>query len=792
MNTNNFGKNCRNLQGYKISVLLSSDEPIEGILISLHQDYILLKVDEFVLYIMLPSIVSITKNTKEMRVTPEVECYRSPQFFSNVLLDLHDKWVTLNEFSEQPVHGVLSEVKESYVLLIDKEELLIIPITSIQTLRIGSVQLEEPMKSQIEQSNETVLLAKDKEYSRSEVLSNVSEIKQVKDELPMAIEVEIKEKNDEVEKVIDEPNQKSSIETEKSHKPPSTNDILSEIGAIDEEKHIETVSGNNISDEEKQELPINEKNVLNNATFVSEIKALIDELPFSKDVEIKEKNDEVEKVIDEPSPKSNIETENTYKPLSANEKYSEFGSIDEEKQNETVNENDMLVEEKKDHPIKGINVLNNDPFISEIKQVEDELLVAKEVELEAKNDEVEKVIDEPNQKSSIETENTHKPLSTNDKYSKFGSIDEEKQNETVNENDMLVEEKKDHPIKEINVLNNAPFISEIKQVEDELPVAKEVELVAKNDKVEKVIDEPNQKSSIETENTHKTLSTNEKYSKFGAIEEEKQNETVNENDMLVEEQKEHPIKGINVLNNAPFISEIKQVEDELPVAIEVEMKAKIEEVEKVVDEPNPKSNIKTENTDTPLSTSDKLCKFEAIEDEKHNETISERDVLVEEKMELPINEIRVLNNASFKELMGKMNEDRNQDIELVEDEEEIVHFNTENRPTTGMKNEKVLPCVDCLQNPGGGNSQNDSKHLMPRQEKEGLETLGTTHAKMRPEEQNAMLEKQYHALMKHAAKNSSSSNGIYDKGSVERIATEKQYTSLLKHAADMHHHILHK
>ncbi|MDV6378112.1 hypothetical protein ORD22_07585 [Sporosarcina sp. GW1-11] len=506
MNTSNFGTNLPNLQGYRISVLLSSDEPIEGILISLYQDYILLKVDEFILYIMYPSIRSITKNTKDMRVTLDVESYRSPQLFSNVLLDLHDKWVTLNEFSEQPVHGVLSEVKESYILLINKEDLLLIPITSIQTLRKGSKHLTEPLKSQIEQPTETTLLEKDIEYSRSEVLSNVSEIKQVKEELPIAKEVEMKEKNDQAEKLVDELNLKSNIETEKPDKLLSATEKYPEFEVVDDKKRNKTVSGKNILKAEKKDLPINEKNVLTNATFVSEIKLAKEELSIAKEVEMKEKNDEAENIVEEPNLKSNNETGNT---------------------------------------------------------------------------------------------------------------------------------------------------------------------------------------------------------------------------------------------------------DEL------------------------------------LSTTDKHSEFRFIDKEKRNVTVSEREVMVEEKMEHSINEIKVLNNASFKELMGKMNEDRNHNTESVEDEE-IVHFNTANSSTTGIRKGNVLPCVDCLQKPHGVNSQNDSKHLMSRQEKKDLETLRTTHAKMRPEEQNAMLEKQYHALMKHAAKNSSWSNGIYNKGSAERVATEKQYTSLLKHAADMHHHILHK
>ncbi|PIC67729.1 hypothetical protein CSV71_03180 [Sporosarcina sp. P21c] len=239
-------------------------------------------------------------------------------------------------------------------------------------------------------------------------------------------------------------------------------------------------------------------------------------------------------------------------------------------------------------------------------------------------------------------------------------------------------------------------------------------------------------------------------------------------------------------------SKPKQVKKEQPVAVEVVSNEKDTEAKKIIKEAIVLSNESIENIHKPVSTFDQSLDLKVVDTNEQEEIYKQDEILIEDSERLPIKEIRILNNTSFRDLMAKANSDLEQTMTSIESEENIELFKMITPLDHHIGNEKFLTCIDCLQDSHVRNSLDVPMDFIPQQEIENLEIINHTEMQMSSEEQMAMLEKQYYALMKHAAKNSCSSNFHYENDSIETVITEGQYTALLKHAADMHRTIISK
>lgn len=236
----------------------------------------------------------------------------------------------------------------------------------------------------------------------------------------------------------------------------------------------------------------------------------------------------------------------------------------------------------------------------------------------------------------------------------------------------------------------------------------------------------------------------------------------------------------------------KQMKKEKTVAVEVVRNEKEHEIEKISKEVIVHSNASIENTQKPVSTSDQTLDLKVVDTNEQDEIDKQDEIVIEENKIHPIKEIRVLNNASFRDLMARENSELEQTMTSVENEENIEHFKMKTPLDNSIGNEGFLTCIDCLQDAHVRNSLDVPMDFITQQEIGNLESISHTETQMSSEEQMAMLEKQYYALMKHAAKNSCSSNFHYENESIETVVTEGQYTALLKHAADMHRTIISK
>lgn len=220
MKKSEFEKVIGDLVGGNISVLLCYGKPVVGLLKEVQHDHLLLEVNESLLYITIPAIQAIKKNSKDPLESPVKTDKKSVVHFHDVLFSLHYQWITLNEFSEQPLRGVLCEIIETHVTLINYEEVLYVPLTTIQTVQKGhKISLNSLQSSRQPQISKSVTQNKqqiaEQHLKIPDLIGNVEE----------AVEIEISQIN------LNEKDDKIIVKT--------TNTDVKEKNSIPEEKSLD-------------------------------------------------------------------------------------------------------------------------------------------------------------------------------------------------------------------------------------------------------------------------------------------------------------------------------------------------------------------------------------------------------------------------------------------------------------------------------------------------------------------------------------------------------------------------
>ncbi|AOV07546.1 hypothetical protein [Sporosarcina ureilytica] len=115
------------LKDTKIGVFLSGHQYLEGVLLAIKQDHIVVDVNQHVHYIAHEHIQAISKNAKDFYVSSKDVPYLDKQYLMEVLKDLQYSWVIINGSSNQAIYGVISKIIDDYIILISHQEILYIP-----------------------------------------------------------------------------------------------------------------------------------------------------------------------------------------------------------------------------------------------------------------------------------------------------------------------------------------------------------------------------------------------------------------------------------------------------------------------------------------------------------------------------------------------------------------------------------------------------------------------------------------------------------------------------------------
>ncbi|HDR7793244.1 TPA: spore coat protein [Bacillus luti] len=116
----------KGLIGENVKVNLRGPESKVGILVLLGKDYLILQLPlgELVYY-QLNHVKSIVKKAKETKCGDYCDsCFCPEDTFTDVLIDLKYQWVKINRGGPECVEGLLSEVHEECIALVNGEEVI--------------------------------------------------------------------------------------------------------------------------------------------------------------------------------------------------------------------------------------------------------------------------------------------------------------------------------------------------------------------------------------------------------------------------------------------------------------------------------------------------------------------------------------------------------------------------------------------------------------------------------------------------------------------------------------------
>ena len=109
-----FIKAIRDLEYTKIGLFLSNQQFVEGNLVAVQQDHLVLAINEDVHYIPLEHIKALSKDATNYRETPQKVSFVERQSFSELLDVFKNSWCTINHSEKDSHVGVLSKVAEDH------------------------------------------------------------------------------------------------------------------------------------------------------------------------------------------------------------------------------------------------------------------------------------------------------------------------------------------------------------------------------------------------------------------------------------------------------------------------------------------------------------------------------------------------------------------------------------------------------------------------------------------------------------------------------------------------------
>ncbi|MFK4426574.1 spore coat protein [Bacillus sp. RC51] len=127
----------KGLVGENVKVNLRGSESRVGVLLSLGKDYLTLQLPHGeVVYYQLKHVKSLVKKVKETKCDDYYgSCFYSDEdTFLDVLSDLKYKWIKVNRGGPECVEGLLSEVHDECITLVNGDEVIYVIIYHIKSV----------------------------------------------------------------------------------------------------------------------------------------------------------------------------------------------------------------------------------------------------------------------------------------------------------------------------------------------------------------------------------------------------------------------------------------------------------------------------------------------------------------------------------------------------------------------------------------------------------------------------------------------------------------------------------
>jgi hypothetical protein len=139
----NFKKALGVLKDMKIVLFLSDNKFVEGILLDIKQDHLVVNVNQNVFYVALEHIQGLSKNSKDFRDPLKKVPYLNFDTLADVLMAMQYNLVSVNSLGKQAFFGMLSKISEDHIILIDNMEQLYIRKSYISNIYKGKYEIYE-------------------------------------------------------------------------------------------------------------------------------------------------------------------------------------------------------------------------------------------------------------------------------------------------------------------------------------------------------------------------------------------------------------------------------------------------------------------------------------------------------------------------------------------------------------------------------------------------------------------------------------------------------------------------
>ncbi|MEH7095640.1 hypothetical protein [Neobacillus vireti] len=145
------------LKGFQVNLYVGEDI-FKGKLIGVETDHVVLETEnKYIFYYNIDKIQAILKNTKQFQPENASVEFQKTQSLMELLRSFQYSWVTILSINKQCFYGVLSEIDEDFVTLINGEERILIKVAQISNILKGFIKekQEKNQQEKAESKNET-------------------------------------------------------------------------------------------------------------------------------------------------------------------------------------------------------------------------------------------------------------------------------------------------------------------------------------------------------------------------------------------------------------------------------------------------------------------------------------------------------------------------------------------------------------------------------------------------------------------------------------------------------------
>lgn len=156
MNEENFIDSLRGLEGIKIGLFLFDNQYVEGILLFVHEDHLTVKVLDNTIYFPINQIKAVSKSAKDSKVLKKVledEIPLNEEELEEILNSMIMNWITINSLNNQSFTGVLHQISDDYIILLNGEQQYFIRKEHIANIFKGFIQENQKNDSNENNSN---------------------------------------------------------------------------------------------------------------------------------------------------------------------------------------------------------------------------------------------------------------------------------------------------------------------------------------------------------------------------------------------------------------------------------------------------------------------------------------------------------------------------------------------------------------------------------------------------------------------------------------------------------------